>query len=348
MSSPQKVSATSPAQKISATSASSYEPPLPQEARARTSPMPVELAEKCQALVSHSIKLDMGETFDEQLHAWFPDTQGKDDFYRWMYGRHERTKKQCETPASPQEFVAHVDGMNFHNMQDADLLIDWQIRDVRPWLPLGRTSDGTGYRLLPKAYGLLPHDQLFNAESTPYELLPPCFLGVNLTVQPREPSRPANRREANLSEESTRTAESDDNPPGFEFQQLGELQYYVAALPDTIEDAAEGLWEPTGYYVVARIAPTGCIDGLYVLFDMFPVEDEYTGIRSQITGDEWGYMEPSDEQFTCARIGNRLGEMRFGKELLWTERVRHPVELVRVVRMGDGRLKRVSVDEVAR
>ncbi|KAL1633538.1 hypothetical protein SLS58_011053 [Diplodia intermedia] len=211
-----------------------------------------------------------------------------------------------------------------------------------PWLPLGRTSDGTGYRLLPKAYGLLPHDQLFNKESTPYKLLPPCFLGVNLTVQPREPSRPANRREANLSEASTRTAES----AGFEFQQLGVLQYYVGDLPDTMKEAAEGGWEPTGYYVVARIAPSGCIDGLYVLFDMFPVEDEYTGIRSQITGDTWGYMEPSDEQFTCARIGNRLGEMHFGKELLWTERVRHPVELVRVVRKGDGLLKRVT-DEVA-
>ncbi|KAL1614616.1 hypothetical protein SLS54_009586 [Diplodia seriata] len=333
MSSPQKISATSPAQITSAFS--DYTPPLPQEAAARTSPIPVEFAEKCQAFVQHCYTLGRGRNLNEQLHVWFPDTQAKDDYYRWMYGRHEQRMKQCKTPASPEEFVAHVDGMNFHNMQDADLLIDWQIRDVRPWLPLGHTSDGTGYRLLPKAYGLLPHDQLFNKESTPYKLLPPCFLGVNLTVQPREPSRTANRRD-----------ESDDNPPGFEFQQLGVLQYCVGDLPDTMQEAAEGEWEPTGYYVVARIAPSGCIDGLYVLFDMFP-EDEYTGIRSQITRDIWGYMEPSNEKFTCARIGNRLGEMRFGKELLWTERVRHPVELVRVVRMGDGRLKRVTVDEVA-
>ncbi|EOD53183.1 hypothetical protein UCRNP2_23 [Neofusicoccum parvum UCRNP2] len=138
--------------------------------------------------------------------------------------------------------------MDFRNIRESEELRDWMLRHVRPWIPLGGGKGGTAQRLVPEPCGLRPHRIIDDLDRSTGEILPACFLGVNTTVLPHEPSQPASRRKATSSDESSDAAESDDGPPGFEFHQLGELEDYDDEdLHGGMEEMALGLWSSTGY-----------------------------------------------------------------------------------------------------
>lgn len=249
---------------------------------------------------------------------------------------------------TPARFVEIADSINFlEPMQLKELLpgLRWA---YRPWIPLGYEKT-TLYRLLPSIENLVP--QIEKYPTTNHEILGPAFLGVNTTVQPREPSLPLNRRALNLSEQSTQSAESDDaEAPGFVFHELGQLQCLECEtadeMPTTLEegDDCEGDWEPTGFCVVARLSDTGRINGVYVIYNMNPREEGW-GKREQVTHGEWGIPPSSPgEQFSCARIGSAMRDFGFKTKLAWNDQVHHPVELVWAVRSSMGGAMRVTVD----
>ncbi|KAL1614614.1 hypothetical protein SLS54_009584, partial [Diplodia seriata] len=228
------------------------------------------------------------------IHARFPDPHDRQRFFRWNMERNATAIQEARTPVDKDAFVQQVDSIDFRHGAERTKLVEWMLRDVRPWVPLGRDHEGTAYRLMPEAYGLRPQQPDAAAKDTHHDLLPLSLLGVNTTVQPKQPAQPANRRKENLSEVSTRTAESDDDPPGFEFHQLGILEEYGDDLPDNMAEAAEGPWHRTGFYVVARLGNTGRIDGVYIIFDMFPTGAN--GQRRQITDANWGML--AGDQFS--------------------------------------------------
>jgi hypothetical protein len=102
---------------------------------------------------------------------------------------------------------------------------------------------------------------------------------------------------------------------------------------------------------VARLGPSGHADGIFAIYDMFPW-DEDDGERHQITHPFWGIPPSSPiktgEQFSCAKIGQRLSEFAKNRVVVWTDKIEHPVELVRVMRSGDGRVLRATVDDKIR
>ncbi|KAK3346538.1 hypothetical protein B0T25DRAFT_613093 [Lasiosphaeria hispida] len=200
--------------------------------------------------------------------------------------------------------------------------------DPGPIVAIGSDTDFV-YRLMTEAYGLVSHDQNRSgttAESEP--LISYYVIGVNTTVQPREPALPTSRRKANMSEISTRSAESDDNQiPGFIFFQLGALEY--------ARHNQDGGWSPalgemlatrvqegeTGFHLVARAGQFGGINGVYAIYSMFP-DDESTGTYQQATHPFWSIPpRPSTgasphEQFSVARVGDNLGRMGYNKLLV--------------------------------
>ncbi|KAL1619757.1 hypothetical protein SLS56_009958 [Neofusicoccum ribis] len=213
---------------------------------------------------------------------------------------------EAETPISRADIVALVNRIYFRNVRESEELRDWMLRDFHPWIPLaaGRTAPPTALFRSPVA-----------------EILPAYFLGVNTTILSCDPSQPASRRKATSSNESTDVAESNDDLSSFECHHLGELEHYDdEELLGSMEEAAVGLWSSTGYYVVDRIALSGRVYGIYILWDIFFVHGEsLTHERGQIAGEDWGYMPPPDEMLTCARIEDRLDEMNFNKRLEGTE-----------------------------
>ncbi|KAL7788378.1 hypothetical protein V8C37DRAFT_418387 [Trichoderma ceciliae] len=250
---------------------------------------------------------------------------------------------------TPAQFVQITDTINFLNPVERARLLPGLQWEYRPWVPVGYKNN-TLYRLLPSIGSLSP--QQYEHPLTNYELLPTTFLGVNTTVQPHEPALPLNRRAANLSEQSTITqsAESDDKEaPGFIFHELGVLQYLecdtIDEMPTTLEegDNCESDWEQTGFCIVARLSDLGYLHGIYVLYNMNPLHED--GTRKQVTHGEWGLLPGlPGEQFSCARIGNMMGGFGFNVKLEWTDKIDHPVELVRVVRSSTGGAMRITVD----
>lgn len=249
---------------------------------------------------------------------------------------------------TPARFTEIVDSINFLNPTEHKELLPGLTWAYRPWIPLGYEKM-TLYRLLPSIYNLTPQKSEY--PSTNHDVLGPEFLGVNTTVQPREPSLPLNRRAINLSEQSTQSAESDDaEAPGFVFHELGVLQCLECEtadeMPTTLEegDDCEGDWEPTGFSVVARLSDTGHINGVYVIYNMNPRQEGW-GDREQVTHGAWGIPPSSPgEQFSCARIGSTMRDFGFNIKLAWNDQVYHPVELVRAVRSSMGGAMRVTVD----
>lgn len=303
------------------------------------------------------------EIFD-QLYRLSLDTEGHMNALREMLPNKEERLAYCHyqylqsqphlaNPAgilTPARFVELVDGINFFNAAERKELLPGLTWAYRPWIPIGYEGT-TFYRLLPSIHNLTPQNEKY--PKTSHDILDPAFLGVNTTVQPREPSLPLNRRALNLSEQSTQSAESDDaDAPGFVFHELGELEYMdfetAAEMPTTLKEGDDIIneWEPTGFSVVARLNYFGRINGVYVIYNMRPYDrHEGTGMRIQITDDEWGIPFSAPElQFSCARIGNALQDFGFKKKLEWKEQTQHPVELVWTVRASNGGAMRVTVD----
>lgn len=61
---------------------------------------------------------------------------------------------------------------------------------------------------------------------------------------------------------------------------------------------------------------------------------------------DWGIpYNPEGEQFSCAKIGDRLGDFGWDFELQWKDKIEHPVELVRVAVSGNGMPLRITVGD---
>ncbi|KAL7930842.1 hypothetical protein V8C35DRAFT_329881 [Trichoderma chlorosporum] len=247
---------------------------------------------------------------------------------------------------TPARFIEIADSINFLNPTEYKDLLPGLTWAYRPWIPLGYENT-TLYRLLPSIHNLTPQSKY---PLTDYEVLDTAFLGVNTTIQPREPSLPLNRRALNLSEESTKSAEPGDVAPGFVFHELGVLQCLECEtadeMPTSLEegDDCEGDWEPTGFCVVARLSSTGHINGVYVIYNMNPRMEGFLS-REQVTHGAWGIPPSSPgEQFSCARIGSTMGNLGFKVKLAWSEQINHPVELVWAVRSSMGVAMRATVD----
>ncbi|UKZ69262.1 uncharacterized protein TrAtP1_010274 [Trichoderma atroviride] len=288
------------------------------------------------------------EEYAKAFHELLPDPEERRAYSQWCLKQSQPHLANPVGILTPARFIQIADRINFLNSTERKELLPGLTWAFRPWIPLGY-EDTTFYRLLPSIHNLTPQKQDF--PKTNYEVLDTAFLGVNTTVQPREPSQPLNRRALNLSEQSTQSAESDDaDAPGFVFHELGELQCLecdtFAEMPTTLEegDNYRGTWEPTGFSVVARLGNFGRMDGIYVIYNMNPC-DEHSGLRRQVTDSEWGIPPSSPEvQFSCAKIGRALRDFGFQKRLTWNEQIQHPVELVWVVRSSTGSAMRITVD----
>ncbi|KAL6891148.1 hypothetical protein HDV57DRAFT_513601 [Trichoderma longibrachiatum] len=297
-------------------------------------------------LASRRLQVDeYWRALDEQ----FPDPQEQQAFLTYSLHLSLPHVANPSGVLTSARFVEMADSISFINEAERKELLPGLEWALRPWIPLGHDKT-TLYRLLPAIHNLTPQ-QSGKFPSTDHEILDTAFLGVNTTVQPREPSLPLNRRALNLSEQSTQSAESDDiEAPGFVFHELGVLESLECdaadQMPTTFEQGVdcEGDWEPTGFCVVARLGHTGHMDGVYIIYNMNPLQENSLE-RKQVTHAAWGIPPSSPgEQFSCARIGSSLRDFCFGHQLVWTEQVRHPVELVWAVRSPMGGAMRVTVD----
>ena len=291
----------------------------------------------------------------DYLRGKWPNIADRKAYWEWV-----RRTYSCPlfstSKLSASEFIRKVNTIDFLDDAALDPLAAEVDKDVQPGIPLGRIGKVL-YRLVPDFFCLRPH--VLELPPTNRPVLPECFLGVNSTVQPREPSQPVNRRKANLSEESTSTADSDDtDAPGFIFFQLGMLEYqYCSSVEDISEiyDEVKDDFHESGFCVVARLTRFGRVESIHIIFDMFPTMDEEDARfwdtpdnRFRYAGSDWGMLPTSkdDEQFSCAKIGDRLAHFGFGVELELTEIIDHPVELVRVVRGGpETPMLRLTVDD---
>ena len=258
------------------------------------------------------------------------------------------------------EFVHRFDTISFNNKSSSDSLaelIRCMERNPRVCIPVGYDGNIL-YRLFPKHNGLRAHS---DPTESP-EVLSISFLGVNTAVQPKYPSIPHECRRPDLPETSTTSSGTDLNAPGFVSFQLGQLEYARRPDPNSEgwpkageENAAELVWEETGFCLVARLGPSGRTHGVYAVYDMFP-PDRTTHVRpaEPVKHRLWGLLPvPGQagkstvgekvERFSCARLASRTGVLGTHHRFKWTEVIGHPVELVRVVKGVDGRPVRASV-----
>jgi hypothetical protein len=80
-----------------------------------------------------------------------------------------------------------------------------------------------------------------------------------------------------------------------------------------------------------------------MIFDFFP--DDYELGRMRV-GEEsgWGFLPDHKERISCARISNRIRDLRFGKLLQFTEKHSESIELVRVERGMGNIMARLTVE----
>ncbi|KAH6649576.1 hypothetical protein F5144DRAFT_9059 [Chaetomium tenue] len=300
------------------------------------------------------------------------DPQDLQEFYDWV-GVGSGLTYHLEA-LTPEEYVRHVDSMSFHSMKARDKLKSASHLIV----PIG--FDGPFiYRLLisladeqTHIWGDVEAERARLSES----LMGPCFLGVYLTVNPREPSY---SEPGNLSETSRRSVESADaDAPGFPFFHLGELEYgerrngRQGPWGDGHEEKLSkkgakrsGGWRETGYGLVARLNPSGYADGIYIMMHnidgeiplMYPSDSEgyYTEDADKepriITHSSRclpltsSYDHGGEGRFWFAKFAPNLSSCGKDYQIVLTEKTEHPVELVRGKRSEDGRIVRNISDK---
>lgn len=132
----------------------------------------------------------------------------------------------------------------------------------------------------------------------------------------------------------------DDRTPGFVFHQLGYLEVFLGQGVPT--EASEGPWHKTRSFIVARVGETGRIDGVYMVWADIQGTPSLYNPRLQLRDGRWGWLR--GEMFRAMRLGDRLGDFGFSKRIVPFEDVLS-MELVRVARMADGSLMRVTLVE---
>ncbi|KAK3362557.1 hypothetical protein B0T25DRAFT_8684 [Lasiosphaeria hispida] len=281
----------------------------------------------------------------ERMEELFPSFEDIKAFNTWLSTKREAHQKPVLTT---EDFIMQIDSQALTQTSVIQGFVSSMMRDT-PTAPIGSDRRHL-YRLVADPYGLTSNDKNSSMETLDKSqpLIDHAILGLNSTVQPKEPAVPASRRAANLSEASTRSGESDDHhqAPGFIFFQLGSLQFtwhhlesdWSPAVAENLaatidENSGEYQWVPTGFYLVARLGHFGCVDGIYAIYNMYPLNED-TGLCEQVTWSSWGIPpkrgDELEQQFSVARIGDTLGSLGYAKPIVWSEMIEHPVELVRV------------------
>jgi hypothetical protein len=288
------------------------------------------------------------------MDAQLPDLDERERYLKWSSAVADAKPKIRDDPGmTAEEFMREVDSVNLLPGKPSDRLITFMQKNYQNPIAIGFESDII-YRLVLSPFELLPHQKTFQ-DASGRSLLSPSFLGINTTAQPQEPT-PTNLQKPNPSEISACNAESDDaNRPGFVFLQLGSLEYNWLEdgeqgwpADDDEDDEDEFFWLPTNFSLVARVGPDGKADGIYAVYNVFQ-QDIHAGTERYLVepGDfAWGtppaaWADSKDEydHFGCARVGNRLSDFGKRHHMVWTDKIRDPIELVRVLRSGEDRLE---------
>ncbi|KAI9774189.1 MAG: hypothetical protein M1839_001891 [Geoglossum umbratile] len=272
-------------------------------------------------------KLATQPKLGEVLRKRWPVKADRMAYYHWSDARaDERLNEREMTNISPEELTEMLATMNFNS----------DIARGELGIELARSTVSSRERV-----------DYYRINKTPRptrELVSMNVLGVNTNVHQMIPSR---SRKANISEESTRSNESDDyDYAGFVFHQIGNLEYW-ADDPENLRsygDAAMGTWLPTQFYAVMRFGRNGAANGLYVIYDFYP-EDEYLEERRKIDDDDWGYLprDLTDQQITLAKIANEITDLKFSRTFDFAEALDYPVELVRAMKTPENTIIRITV-----
>lgn len=308
-------------------------------------------ATECQALSDElsSRGCQMLSRRAEDVQLKWPAIEDQVAFYKWSIQTLIQQTLETGTPISRKDLLSLIHNMNYNNSRDRGILVDAIERTVVPWLPVGSDNNGEIYRIVPGAYGLRA-DQA--NPKTHYEILSKNVLGVN-TYLPAFYS--SSRSETRLSEDSPNSNESSDiyskqsddpDMGGFVFHQIGAVERW-GDEPENLtcyDDAAKGTWLPTEFSAVVRFGRNGHGNGIYIIQDFYPRDDDGTR-GARIGGDDWGFIAGPDatERFSMVRIANSITELKFGQVLNFQEVCKDPIELVRAVKIAGDNVSRVTV-----
>jgi hypothetical protein len=204
------------------------------------------------------------------------------------------------------------------------------------------------YRLRPNPKVLVPTASVADdkpSDEQSRKILPGHILGVNKDVEPLWLSQSVpmisgakrSRRQANFSEESNNSTQSEDgnDANGFAFLQLGNLCYTEEEFWRSGADPEDIPWVDSGYAVVATIEPNHALGDVHILFNFRP-KDKIDGERRPIENDEdWGNLPGDSVQRGGARIARSLTQLTnftIHDSWLLDQNFSHEPEVVRAVR----------------
>lgn len=213
--------------------------------------------------------------------------------------------------------------MNYNSSEDHRKFSDAVFCPKTPWFHVGNDTNGDTYRITINSHRLLP-DRLYPKPD--HELLHPSILGVNTNTRLQRPDY--------FGEET------------FVFFQVGILEIWFGEPEDwqVFEETGEGPWETSRFSVVMRVGINGTPRGVYLIYDAYP--DDYPHGRPcppiKITEGLWGYLGELKEQFSIAKIADKMSDLRHGRTFHLTKMYPYPVELVRTFQTRNGSILPVT------
>ncbi|MCJ1485134.1 hypothetical protein MMC06_005307 [Schaereria dolodes] len=238
---------------------------------------------------------------------------------------------------------------NYYDYKEVDSLDAMTLQERQPIIPVGRTR-GNLYAFYPGGDEMLQTTDLEHKYTCKDKrhFLRDTILGINLDVEPVQASNSRSRRQLNLSEESTKSGESDDfDPSKFQiFRQLGSLVYdRKGNVKQAIEKGGEkaikkalqkGLWASTGFAVVLDIT-NGKAGAVYLVYDFWPMDD--VGDIHHVSNNFWGFLpdcEEDEDQFSVAKIADSIKDLGIDHQFLMNSMICHEPEIVPAVQVADG------------
>jgi len=293
------------------------------------------------------------ESYGKLLWQVFPDNIDRRKYRDWWAARQEKPAKiERQPPLSPSEYLLKLQNADYSDTSELTWLHDRYLHRNRPVPVIGTSRDIT-YKVT-LGQRLQPRESCENTKDTRHLLLH-NVLGINDNVEPNLDETLRRRLNPSLSEESTEITNSDDyNQDAFHvFHQIGALMYYDgdynkdpgAAMAD------KSRWKDTGFAVVSDVT-SGRARGVWIVYDFFPVDEDISGDRYHVDDSlDWGWLpnhegedDPTDDQFSVAKIADSLADLGPEYELKLEHMLRHEPEIVHAVRAEDGKLLRRTID----